>query len=186
VVPSSTSSSGSYPCLGAGGSGPFAADGLGLEGFGAGLGAVDACLGARGVGLEAVGVGFEAVGDSLEVVCAGLDFACPTRTRGAAVFSGLARVVLDLPGFAAATLVLAAFSPVVFVGVAFSPAALSRVAALRALARWGRVRGSAARIPPSGIESGWPLGFSRLLICSQSSRTGSRRAKHSVSHPFCV
>ncbi len=57
-------------------------------------------------------------------------------------------------------------------GVSLLVAVLVRAAARRALARWGRARGSDARMPPSGIESASrPLRLSLGLIVSQSSRT---------------
>ena len=78
---------------------------------------------------------------------------------------------------------IAAFSAVATAG---GPSALLRAAALRGLARWGRARGSDARIPPSGTASACPLGLGGSLILSQSSRTGVLRAKHAIPHPFCV
>jgi hypothetical protein len=193
VLPSSNSSSGSYPCFGAGGSADFALGfGGGVVGFDFGVAArARGCFftsalisssaltspvgfAVRRVGSAVRGIGFAvrvglAVGRVGSAVRAGL----VVRRVGSAVRVGLAvraGLAVSCVGFA------------VRVAVCWAP---SRAAALRALARCGRMRGSAARIPPSGRESpSRPLGLVASLIVSQSSRTGPRLARYAISGPI--
>ncbi len=165
VLPSSNSSSGSYPCFGAGGSAGLADAGLALALTGEAL----AFLVENGVSASVVIGVFAGVGVTRGL--AGEDavfaLACPTRAPGAALwvdcFVLLVRVVFSWPADAA---------------VSRLPA-FARAASLRGLLRCGLARGSAARTPPS--RTGVSAGPSELLVSlgltvSQSSRTRLDRA----------
>src|ERR1700722_9699581 len=90
--------------------------------------------------------------------------------------AGLSLATRFLAGAARALLVFVAVAGLAAV-VPLLAAVLVRAAALRALARPGRARGSDARMPPSGIESASrPLRLSLGLIVPQSSRTQELRA----------
>jgi hypothetical protein len=213
VLPSSISSSGSYPCLGAGGS---------LGAMGVRFVGVGRVFGEEGVSASAFPLRARAV-----AVCevGGVMFpsACPARARDVGAREARARVA-GARGVAFLTFSAPALIPVATFRVscaaeprvpcacwsrAFSRArsrvfsvavrlvpdaairgvffgwfsaeaasdvpadlpavsdvpALLRATARRGLVRWGRARGSAARIPPSGIESLWrPLGLSVSVI----------------------